>query len=223
MSSAIDRTPIDPTAPSGWTDNGYNSTGGILSMGTAHVRASGYTNGADIKWSNMDGQYGQGGYCVLIHKNTVPLWVTGDRTSSITVTAGGPNIDIWSGNISNSVDGGMGDNATDAWAWGMGAPTPGPSDYVRFDFGESTLVTDARGYKLSTYNQGSWKWQGSNDASSWIDIGGSFNFSGATPAMTGGLASNTTGYRYYQMVGTSGNTITSAEWMREVEFKQCAR
>ena len=154
--------------------------------------------------------------------NCTPAWLTGDRTGSITVSMGGPNISIWSGTASNAVDGSIVYDANGSWAWGLGVPTIGSSDYVRFDFGAPTLVTDARANKLSPpAGQGTWQWQGSDDAVSWTDIGSPFSFSGASnPFTLNGLSGNETGYRYYQMKGVS-STITSAEWLAEVEFKQC--
>lgn len=91
------------------------------------------------------------------------------------------------------------------------------SVYLRFDFGVSRVVDEAIFYQSSATAQGTWKWQGSADASSWTDIGSSFSISAATDTLTQ-LNGNTTAYRYYQMVGVSGST-NGGPYAREMEFK----
>ena len=98
--------------------------------------------------------------------------------------------------------------------------------YFRFDFGNESsgypIITGARWYQDTTATQGVWKWQGSNDASSWTDIGESFTLGTgatgpATPAIMTTMSANTTAYRYYQMAGVSGSCVNLAYWL-QIEF-----
>ena len=89
--------------------------------------------------------------------------------------------------------------------------------HIRFDFGNAKYIIEAK----ATFNQSSngltgvWQWQGSNNASTWTNIGSNFT-PPATSYITDGartghtqmyteLAGNTTAYRYYQMLGVSGD------------------
>ncbi len=93
--------------------------------------------------------------------------------------------------------------------------------YIRFQFASSTLITEAKWYQDGAFAHGTWKWQGSDDASSWTDIGSSFTLGNATPSQTQtALNGNTTGYIYYQLLGVSGNASTSP-YNQEIEFEQC--
>jgi hypothetical protein len=91
--------------------------------------------------------------------------------------------------------------------------------YITFDFGEesSKIIDEVKFYRGSATNEGTWKFQGSNDESSWTDIGSQFTVDEATKTIS--LAGNTTGYRYYRMIGISGSTTNYAIWLREIEFK----
>lgn len=139
---------------------------------------------------------------------------TGDRTASITVTT---TLNVASGTASNLVDGGTGNNTTDSLAVTTAAAA---GVYIRFDFGSgaSKVIQEARWKQSSTDSHGTWKWQGSNNGSEWFDIGSSFTFGGATTQTMNQLSGNTTGYRYYQIVGVSGN-YSQAPWYQEMEFK----
>lgn len=110
-------------------------------------------------------------------------------------------------------------DSNDGW---QQAGTPANSgNYFRFDFGTPRVITEARApqnsYTLTTGN-GVFKWQGSNDGSSWTDIGGTFTWNALSvvdPMVE--LAGNTTAYRYYQLLGVSGNLPNNLIW--EMEFK----
>lgn len=108
------------------------------------------------------------------------------------------------------------DGATGNVAYFSGASASG--NYLRFDFGAARKITEAKWYQSATDNHGTWKWQGSQDASSWTDIGSSFTFGGATTQTQTALSGNSTAYRYYQLLGVSGTTGTSS-WVYEMEFK----
>lgn len=114
---------------------------------------------------------------------------------------------------SRSIDSG------DGW---QQAGTPANSgNYFRFDFGTPRVITEAKSpqntYTTTTGN-GVFQWQGSNDASSWTNIGGNFTWNPASTVtpMTE-LNGNSTAYRYYQILGVSGNLPNNLIW--EFEFK----
>ena len=97
--------------------------------------------------------------------------------------------------------------------------------YIRFDHGvgNSRVYTNSRyTYRTST-NEGTWKWQGSADASSWTDIGGNFTMC-ATANSTqqtdthATMTANTTAYRYYQCVYVSGNQTNGGGRRMEMDF-----
>lgn len=144
---------------------------------------------------------------------------TGNRTGSITAST---TLSLGTGSAPLLVDGSM-----------AGPPSgfdPSNSQsvsglYVRFDFGsgQSKVINEAKYYGSSSTAEGTWKWQGSNDASSWTDIGTSFTLSDATAgsgSVIGNMSGNTAGYRYYQLLGVSGTTggASTPYWM-EIEFK----
>jgi hypothetical protein len=149
-----------------------------------------------------------------------PAYVTGDRTATITATT---DLTIGGGTMSNLVDGGTAANSTDAIFFTAGQAVSGK--YMRFDFGAaaSVKITEAKWYMESGFSShGSWKWQGSNDASSWTDIGSSFTLEyGVGGQVHTQLSGNASGYRYYQLVGVSGNMSTPAPYNTEIEFKSC--
>ena len=145
-----------------------------------------------------------------------PAWDTSDRSSSITVT---DSIGT-SGTASTFVDG----------TTGSGAYLPPVATvsgkYLRFDFGSgNTVLVDGNKFYQShgstNGDHGDWKWQGSDNASDWTDITSSFNFAGgAGETIFTTLSANTTGYRYYQLLGISGSTGSS--YWREMIFKSAA-
>jgi hypothetical protein len=98
---------------------------------------------------------------------------------------------------------------------------PWTGKYFRFDFGTAHIIDEAKWYQSAGLPLGSVKWQGSNDASTWTDIGSSFALDGTSPLVMTSLNGNTTSYRYYQMAGVSGST-TSGPWLFEIEFKVSA-
>ena len=145
---------------------------------------------------------------------------TGDRTSIITSSTTMTLLSGNGGDITTLVDG---------ITSGYGAPTNNPyirfsaqsvsGKYVRWDFGSehSKLITEAIWYQDSATGVGTWKWQGSDDASAWTDIGSSFALgTSATQTLTE-LSGNSIGYRYYQILGVSG--VCGIPILEEIEFK----
>lgn len=91
---------------------------------------------------------------------------------------------------------------------------------ITFDFGAtvSKVIDEMRLRQSATSLQGVWKIQGSNDTSSWGDIGSTFTMGGSTLAVISAISSNTAGYRAYRLWGVSGS-VTAAPWIYEFEFK----
>ena len=157
---------------------------------------------------------------------TVPAvaggYATGDQSSSITVTT---DLGMANSTIDKLVEGDPVDNnygAASGCIPTVGGATVGK--YIRFDYGSgnSKIIDASRFYQAGTKTtHGVWKWQGSNDASSWTDIGSNFTL-GSTSFITamGDMSSNTTAYRYYQLYGISGTTASA--WWSEMEFSEAS-
>lgn len=92
------------------------------------------------------------------------------------------------------------------------------NEWLQYDFQEPIIIDEAKWYQDTADSHGSWKWQGSADASAWTDIGTSFTLGGATTQTQTQLNGNTTAYRYYRMLGVSG-TASGGPYLREIEFK----
>ena len=150
-------------------------------------------------------------------------WVTGDRTSSVTVTSdmtytGSPDSSL---PISTLVNG-----STDGSDAGGGWFDSGQTGYIRFDHGSgnSEVYTNSRWiYQSSSANEGTYKWQGSDDAASWTDIGGNFTLTDTTGSgqhtdTHATMTANTTAYRYYQCIYVSGNNTNGSGRRLEMEF-----
>lgn len=138
---------------------------------------------------------------------------SGDRSSTVTVSDGSSGIIYWNGATSQAVNGNTTENN---WYFCNACAVSGL--YVRFDFGSSKTIDEAKFYQSTSDSHGTWKWQGSSDASSWTDIGSSFTLGGVQTQTITSLSGNTTAYRYYRIIGVSGNT-TYAPYLREFEFK----
>ncbi len=134
----------------------------------------------------------------------------GVRASLITITT---TVAFSSGNSGQLING-----THNSEAWFTSAQT---LRRLSFDFGvgKSKVVTEAKWFQDGTNAQGTWKWQGSNDGSSWVDISATFTLSGAVAGtVMGDLSANATGYRHYSLLQTAGTT-TSAVYTKEIEFK----
>jgi hypothetical protein len=138
---------------------------------------------------------------------------TGNRTTIITVTG-----DYFGVGKHKTVDG---DTVNNGQFFFPGTTVAGTAIIWDFGSGNSVQITESKYYQQFSASQGTWKWQGSNDGSSWSDIGGNFTLDGSTSgtALTT-LSGNTTSYRYYRLLGVSGNS-NSGPWCYEFEFKIC--
>jgi|TARA_R110002051_G_C8589915_1_gene478651 hypothetical protein len=98
--------------------------------------------------------------------------------------------------------------------------------YFRFDFGSgnSIKITEAEWFRNGTGTHGTYRWQGGNDGTNWTTIGADFTLGGtASPPATilsTGISGNTTGYRWYQLLGISGSHVL--HWDQGVNFKESA-
>lgn len=139
---------------------------------------------------------------------------TGDRTSMITVST---SAIVASGIAANLVDGATGSTTSDSLKF---SASDVADHYLLFDFapGAGRLITEATWKQSTTATHGTWQWQGSNDATTWVDIGAAFTLGGATSQTQTELASNDRGYRYYRLLGVSG-TASATPWIQEVEFE----
>ncbi len=88
----------------------------------------------------------------------------------------------------------------------------------RWDFGQSVLIDEATWYQDSINSQGTWKFQGSSDDITYIDIGGTFNLGASATDVLTSLNGNTSAYRYYKLLQTAGVT-SSGPYLQEIEFK----
>tara|TARA_Y100000401_G_scaffold112253_1_gene111468 strand:+ start:3483 stop:6068 length:2586 start_codon:yes stop_codon:yes gene_type:complete len=178
------------------------------------------TNSDTNQWQAVEyeGSYGNNGFYLKFGGEG---FLTYDRESEIAVTSNqdwtnsaGAATSVVLDDLVNGVEsnddagGGWGDSA---WA--------ASGSYIRFDFGSAKTYKNAQWKWInSSGTEGTWKWQGSNNASDWTDIGSSFTLSPGSSGVDGTvrsqefaseLGSNTTAYRYYQILGISGNVNTS--------------
>lgn len=92
-------------------------------------------------------------------------------------------------------------------------------EWITFDFGSAKVVDEARFYQTAARTQGTWKFQGSNDGSSYTDIGSSFTLGDNLTTQTiTAISGNTTSYRYLRLIKVSGSTDDTT-WTPEIEFK----
>ena len=138
---------------------------------------------------------------------------TGNRTSIIAVSS---DINV-TGALTELIEGAF----QDGTFW-FAQNTLITGEYLRFDFGSgvSKIITEAKWYQGTAPNtQGVWQWQGSDNASDWTNIGSTFTLGGAGTQTQTELVANSSGYRYYQLFGISGQAGPFPTYIREIEFK----
>lgn len=141
----------------------------------------------------------------------------GNRTSTIDTSLS--SLSVSSGSLANLVDG----DYTASGAHAATLSTGQTAGQITFDFGSGVSVAiDTLFLWLSTAagnNNGTWKMQGSNDASSWTDLESASNLLDNTNAYSfqKRTFSNITGYRYYRLLQTGGTTSTPT--IVEAEFR----
>lgn len=137
----------------------------------------------------------------------------GDRTSIITITttSGLPS----GGGTARQqlVDGDYGINTSHSW-WPLNGQDVAGQD-LTFTLSEAQVFSGAyfeswgTSTDTSVTNEGVWKWQGSNDGSTWTDLTDNEYWSvvNYAPEQQGYFPfRNTTSYLYYRMLGISGTT-----------------
>jgi hypothetical protein len=141
-------------------------------------------------------------------------YITGDRTSQITVTA---TAGLMAGTLSQLVNG----STVDTGVY-FNAVTVAGKRVVFYFNGSTAYIDEATLYTIlgGGAGLGTWKWVGSNDGTSWTDIGSSFALSSSpnTFPMTS-MNGNLTGWKYYAMEGVSGSA-SAAPWVAEFRFRQ---
>lgn len=137
---------------------------------------------------------------------------TGNRTGSITVTA--TNITAGGGTPSDLINGSLADSY-----WWTNATGNGTA-YLTFDFGSARTIDAFRWYQDNTgIDQGTWRFEGSNDNSSWTQIDSDFTLTAKTRD-EGCIQyfTNATAYRYYRLRHMSGSR-SQTPYLREIEFR----
>ncbi len=133
----------------------------------------------------------------------------GNRTATIAVTT---DATISSGPINKLVDGAL--TASLFWSGGQTLRT------IKFDFGVgATVIIDAFGWRQdSGVAHGTWGLHGSNDDSTYTQIGASFALgqSGVVQYMV--MRDNSTPYRYYKLIQSAGATSNSP-FLIEITFR----
>ena len=140
---------------------------------------------------------------------------TGNRSSIITVTT---DISMYAGTPAGWVDGNTSTNTSITNNTGVAGK------YIRFQFsGAKKLINETKFYNQNNgaENAGTWKWQGSDNASSWTDISDNYVLSNnTTPEITTmslSSVTNTNAYTYYQLYGVTGTA--DQETLSEMQFK----
>lgn len=138
---------------------------------------------------------------------------SGDRTG--TITASSSSGLFGAGNINKLINGNT--VALDCWFNGSAS-----SPYMKFDFGTARRIDAFRWYQSNNSNHGTWKWQGSDDDSSYGDVSSSFTLDGpvggGAKEFTAPLAGNPSAFRYWKMVQVGGTT-NGGPYVYEIEFK----
>lgn len=144
----------------------------------------------------------------------------GDRTATVTVTAIG--ITPSGGTPDNLVDGVAASTTGDGYR--LAASTAVSGMRIRFDFGPGArrIITEATFKFQNTNSLATWKWSASNDLVSFTDIGANLTLASATTQVMTELSANRLGYRYYDLVGVSGSTHATVNYIQEAEFKIAA-
>lgn len=137
---------------------------------------------------------------------------TGNRTASITVTS---DLAITSGALSTLVD----STTTAQLQFTFNGAIV--NKYVKFDFGVgiTKIFYEAKVYAYESTTRGFWKWQGSNNDSTYVDIAASQQILNGQTTWT---VTDQTAYRYIKMVGVSGGIDAAGglpNGWGEVEFK----
>lgn len=133
----------------------------------------------------------------------------GNRTGTITVST---TASISSGPINKLVDGSLANSLF--WSGGQSGKE------IKFDFGVgASVVIDGMAWTQDAgANHGSWELQGSNDDSSYSQVGSTISLGTAGQPTVYFNFTNTAGYRYYKLLQTSGTT-SGSPFLVETRFR----
>lgn len=155
--------------------------------------------------------------------NCTPNYVTTDRRGGSINITGVNSFTVFSGTFtgtSSNLINGDSTTANSTHSFNLtGAVAIGANDEFRVDFGAgaSKLITEWKFYTSSAPTHGSWRAQGSNDASAWTNLGDT-TWSNATQTFT---LTNTQGFRYYRMLNVDSGKSYADTWYMEWQFKEC--
>jgi len=163
--------------------------------------------------SGSPGYYGNSAISTASYANAGG---SGDRTASIALTSTGS----WGNPLSQAVDGVSSYLTNNGPSPATNASVSGLALTFDFGAGASKTITEVTLYQANGNAQGGiWQWQGSNNGSSWTNIGSPVDMSVNNQIWTISLAGNASGYRYYRYQGVSGTTGASSTNMEEFNFK----
>jgi hypothetical protein len=94
---------------------------------------------------------------------------------------------------------------------------------LTWDFGfdhTAIIIAEIKWYQQDTSSHGVYQFQGSSNGSAWTSIGSTFTLGGAATQTITTMSANTTGYRYYRLLGVSGGN-SATPYLYEMEFKLC--
>jgi uncharacterized repeat protein (TIGR02059 family) len=115
------------------------------------------------------------------------------------------------------------DYATYWYAGGGSTFNVDSNSYITIDFVTAKSMNEVKIYiNHAAYTIGTWKWQGSNNGTTFTDLTG--NTTLQTHATNDyitdtSLSANSTAYRYYRMIGVSGTINNNVTMWWEMEFK----
>lgn len=89
--------------------------------------------------------------------------------------------------------------------------------HVTFDFGEPRCIDEAKFYQSSSDVHGTWQWKGSNDGTTFTNVGGSFVLGGSPVAVLTSLNGNADFYRYWRMEQVSGS-VSTTPYLQGMDF-----
>jgi hypothetical protein len=136
---------------------------------------------------------------------------TGDRVttigvSSVTMALGGSS---YPGGASALINGSTANELS------LGSSSSGS---ITYDFGSRYVINEVTWKQSDTTSHGTWQWKGSDDGSSWANIGSTFTLGGTATQTQTSMSANQTAYRHYRMEIVSGSA-SSGPYVREIEFK----
>ena len=154
--------------------------------------------------------FGNPSAAIVVAPGYANLGGTGIRQGYIGVawsgtTGGGTVQDLLDGSQSNSF----------WWAGGQTGKT------LTFDFSAigPQQITEMKWYQDSTGSHGTWKWQTSNDGTTFTDATSTFTLGGVTTQTDTSLSGNTGHYLYYRLAHVGITGTSSGPFLREIEFK----